>query len=192
MKHKLVPFYLLLLVVASFCQVAVKKEGIAACSAYSLNCLDAAKSTNQGLPIPYEFTSLTQSTNSTESPGQQALAIGRSVPLVICCCCTCIIGIAITIVVVACVGFSTVLAAFPPSVGCSWMWSMCWGRRRCNSRCSWGNFWRIKSSVVKILCVPFIQDNRFLLDRCISYNLIWRNMCKEEIQLVKKSCRFYS
>jgi Flp pilus assembly protein TadB len=110
MKHKLVTLYLLLLIVACFCQVAVKKEGIAACSTYSLNCLDAAKSTNQGLPIPYEFTSLTQSTNSTESPGQQALAIGLSIALIICCCCTCIIGIVITLLIVACVGFSTVLA----------------------------------------------------------------------------------
>jgi Flp pilus assembly protein TadB len=121
MKHKLVTFYLLLLVVACFCQVAVKKEGIAACPTYSLNCLDAAKSTNQGLPIPYEFTSLTQSTNSTESPGQQALAIGLSIALVICCCCTCIIGIVITIVIVACVGFTTVLAVFSPclvALGC--------------------------------------------------------------------------
>jgi hypothetical protein len=58
MKHKLVTLYLFLLVVACFCQVAVKKEGIAACSTYSLNCLDAAKSTNQGLPIPYEFSLL--------------------------------------------------------------------------------------------------------------------------------------
>jgi hypothetical protein len=86
MKYKLVTFYLFLLVVACFCQVVVKKEDIAACSKYSLNCLDAAKSTNPGLPIPYEFTSLTQSTNSTDSPAQQALAVGLSIALIVCCC----------------------------------------------------------------------------------------------------------
>jgi hypothetical protein len=63
MKHKLVTFYLFLLVVACFCQIAVKKEGIALSTTHSLHCLDAAKSTKQGLPIPYEFTSLAQSTN---------------------------------------------------------------------------------------------------------------------------------
>jgi Flp pilus assembly protein TadB len=121
MKHKLVTFYLFLLVVAFFCQVTVKKEDIAACSTYSLNCLDAAKSTNQRLPISYEFTSLTQSTNSTDSPAQQALAIGLSIALILCCSCTCIIGIVITILIVACVGFSTVLAVFSPclvALGC--------------------------------------------------------------------------
>jgi hypothetical protein len=98
-----------------------EEEGIAACTTYALNCLDAANSTNQGLPDPYEFTSLTQSTNSTESPGQQALAIGLSIALIVCCCCTCIVGIAITLIIVACVGFSTVLAVFSPclvALGC--------------------------------------------------------------------------
>jgi Flp pilus assembly protein TadB len=121
MKHKLVTFYLFLLVVACFCQVAVKKEGIAACTTYSLGCLDAAKNDDQRVSVPYEFTSLTQSTNSTESPGQQALAIGLSITLILCCCCTCIIGIVITILIVACVGFSTVLAVFSPclvALGC--------------------------------------------------------------------------
>jgi hypothetical protein len=98
----------------------VKKEGIAACSTYSLNCLDAAKSTN-----------------STESAGQQALAIGLSVALLICCCCACIIGIVITLIIVASVGFSTVLAVSSPcliALGCGACVGAVGG---CNSRCGW-------------------------------------------------------
>jgi hypothetical protein len=104
-----------------FCQVAVKKEVGDACTKNSLYCPDAANVDDHRLPIPYEFNSLTQSTNSTESPGQQVVAIGLSIALIVCCCCTCIIGIVITIVIVACVGFSTVLAVFSPclvALGC--------------------------------------------------------------------------
>jgi hypothetical protein len=76
MKHKLVTFYLFLLVVACFCQVAVKKEVGDACTKNSLYCPVAANVDDHRLPISYEFNSLTQSTNSTDSPAQQALAIG--------------------------------------------------------------------------------------------------------------------
>jgi hypothetical protein len=175
MKHKLVTFYLFLLVVACFCQVAVKKEDIAACITYSLNCLDAAKSDDQRVPIPYEFASLTQSTNST---GQQALAIGLSIALIVCCCCTCIIGIVITILIVACVGFSTVLAVFSPcliALGCGACVGAVGG---CNSRCGWWsrwrNCWRIKSSIIKIYSEPFqsTQPTLWCIE-CISKNLLW-------------------